>query len=173
MESLAAIYTALGKSGHSVFFVLESDGNSTQIQIGVKSKKNTFGGANAGALLQATFEGQFSGSCLKPMPNDELKSVFKKIEDYESNETTGVTAVTAIPSLSVTDREHFMQGMERFIDATEGQVYQAVILAEAVDEQLLKTIKLGYEQIYTQISPFAKKTFSYSQQERYYVATAQ
>ncbi|ENU80992.1 hypothetical protein F975_00850 [Acinetobacter sp. ANC 3789] len=165
LEGLAAIYTALGKSGYSIFFVLESDGNSTQIQIGVKSKTGTGAGTNAGQLLQATFEGQFSGSCLKRMSNAEINNVFARIEEYQKNDAAGVTAVTAIPSLSVTDREYFMQGMERFIDAAEGQIYQAIILAEVVDEQLLQIIKTGYEQIYTQISPFAKNTFSYSQQE--------
>ena len=57
---------------------------------------------------------------------------------------------------SVDNRENFMQGMERFIDAAEGKVYQAIILAESVAEEVLQTISRGYEQIYTQISPYAK-----------------
>lgn len=97
--------------------------------------------------------------------NTHLSKIFQNISDYEESESAGVTAVTAIPSISVENRENFMQGMERFIDAAEGKVYQAIILAEAVEEELLQTISRGYEQIYTQISPYAKKTFSYSQQE--------
>ncbi|MCU4421541.1 ATP-binding protein [Acinetobacter lwoffii] len=165
LESLTAIYTALGKSGHSLFFVLESDGNATQIYLGVKSKSSSFEGHSAGDLLKATFEGQFSGSSLSVVSNTHLSKIFQNISDYEESESAGVTAVTAIPSISVENRENFMQGMERFIDAAEGKVYQAIILAEAVEEELLQTISRGYEQIYTQISPYAKKTFSYSQQE--------
>ena len=165
LESLTAIYTALGKSGHSLFFVLESDGNATQIYLGVKSKSSSFEGHSAGDLLKATFEGQFSGSSLSVVSNTHLSKIFQNISDYEESESAGVTAVTAIPSISVENRENFMQGMERFIDAAEGKVYQAIILAGAVEEELLQTISRGYEQIYTQISPYAKKTFSYSQQE--------
>lgn len=165
LESLTAIYIALGKSGHSLFFVLESDGNATQIYLGVKSKSSSFEGHSAGDLLKATFEGQFSGSSLSVVSNTHLSKIFQNISDYEESESAGVTAVTAIPSISVENRENFMQGMERFIDAAEGKVYQAIILAEAVEEELLQTISRGYEQIYTQISPYAKKTFSYSQQE--------
>lgn len=165
LESLTAIYTALGKSGHSLFFVLESDGNITQIYLGVKSKSSCFEGHNAGELLKATFEGQFSGSSLSAVSNTHLSKIFQNTDDYEKSDSAGVTAVTAIPSISVENRENFMQGMERFIDAAEGKVYQAIILAEAVAEELLQTISRGYEQIYTQISPYAKKSFSYSQQE--------
>lgn len=165
LESLTAIYTALGKSGHSLFFILESDGNATQIYLGVKSKNSSFEGHSAGELLKATFEGQFSGSRLSTVSNIHLSEIFKNTLNYEESDSAGVTAVTAIPSLSVENRENFIQGMERFIDAAEGRVYQAIILAEAVDDRLLQTISRGYEQIYTQISPYAKKTFSYSQQE--------
>lgn len=165
LESLTAIYTALGKSGHSLFFVLESDGHTTQIYLGIKSKINSFEGHSAGELLKATFEGQFSGSSLSAISNTRLSEIFQNTVNYEESDSAGVTAVTAIPSLSVENRENFMQGMERFIDAAEGKVYQAIILAEAVAEELLQTISRGYEQIYTQISPYAKKTFSYSQQE--------
>lgn len=165
LESLTAIYTALGKSEHSLFFILESDGNTTQIYLGVKSKSGSFEGHSAGELLKATFEGQFSGSDLKTVTNIALLDIFQNTANYENNAGTGVTAVTTIPSLSVDNRENFMQGMERFIDAAEGKVYQAIILAESVAEEVLQTISRGYEQIYTQISPYAKKTFSYSQQE--------
>lgn len=165
LESLTAIYTALGKSGHSLFFVLESNGNETQIYLGVKSKSNNFEGHSAGDLLKATFEGQFPGSSLNAVSNTHLSKIFQNISDNEISESAGVTAVTAIPSISVENRENFMQGMERFIDAAEGKIYQAIILAEAVEEELLQTISRGYEQIYTQISPYAKKTLSYSQQE--------
>lgn len=165
LESLTAIYTALGKSGHSLFFILESDGNGTEVYVGVKSKNGGFEGHSAGELLKATFDGQFSGSDLKAVTNSNLLEIFQNTANYEDNLATGVTAITTVPSLSVDNRENFMQGMERFIDAAEGKIYQAIILAESVAEEVLQTISRGYEQIYTQISPYAKKTFSYSQQE--------
>ncbi|QOW45979.1 MULTISPECIES: ATP-binding protein [Acinetobacter] len=165
LESLVAIYTALGKAGHSIFFILEGNGDTTQIYIGVKSKSGDFEGQNAGDLLKSTFDGQFSGSKLTGVLNTELKEIFQTTVNHEKNDCSGVTAVTLIPSLSVDNRENFIQGMERFIDAAEGKIYQAIFLAEAVEEAVLHTIRRGYEQIYTQISPFSKNTFSYSTQE--------
>lgn len=58
-----------------------------------------------------------------------------------------------------------MQGLERFIDAAEGQKYQALILAEPVSGQQLNTIRLGYESAATQLSPLLKQSLSFGQNE--------
>lgn len=170
LESLAAAYTALGAAGHSVFLYLDGNGYETTVHLGVRAHARMMGDT-AGDLLCKAFRGHFSGSQLSELSNAELRCILNKVnpntnsnskeEDYRA----AVTAVTGVPSLSVEDREHFMQGIEHFLDAAEGRKYQALILAEPVSNASLDQIRLGYEGVATQISPLLKQSISYSENE--------
>ncbi len=169
LESLTAAYTALGVAGFAVFFVLDSDGVQTKLYIGTRGKPNRAQGQTAGNLLEQTFKGHFSGSLLHNLKNPDiqklLNSLYQENQDGASN-VQAVTAVTGVPSLAIEDsREHFMQGLERFIDAAEGKVYKAVILAEPVDSQQLAQIRLHLENVSTQISPLLKQQISFGKNE--------
>ena len=70
-----------------------------------------------------------------------------------------------MPSNAVIEREFFMQGLEKFIDAAEGRCYQALILAEPIDAIQLNSIQRGYESVATQLSPLLKQSLSFGENE--------
>lgn len=165
LESLAAAYTALGAAGHSVFLYLDGNGYKTTVHLGVRARAGVLGGT-AGNLLCKAFQGHFSGSRLSELPSAELRSILNKVNpEAKEGYQAAVTAVTGVPSLSVEDREHFMQGIEHFLDAAEGREYQALILGEPVSNASLDQIRLGYESVATQISPLLKQSISYGENE--------
>ncbi|MCL1623432.1 ATP-binding protein [Moraxella sp. Tifton1] len=164
LESLTAGYTALGVAGYSVFLLLNSNGIETDIYLGVRGQPKKTQGLAAGELLQKAFHGHFSGSSLKPM-NDKTLGLLDGIATTKNNITPSVTAVTGVPSLSVEEREHFMQGLEKFIDAAEGREYQALILAEPVGSGQLDKIRIGYEGVATQLSPLLKQSLSFGENQ--------
>ncbi|MBF4103014.1 hypothetical protein INT80_12680 [Gallibacterium anatis] len=94
-----------------------------------------------------------------------MKTVSGLIGKIGSSEDSIITAVSSVPSLSLDEREHFMQGLEHFIDAAEGRVYQALILAEPVSPKQLDLIQRGYEETATQLSPLLKTSLSYGENE--------
>ena len=161
LESATAAYTALGTAGYSVFFLLKSDGRETKLYIGTRGEPNQSLGKNAGELLEQVINGHFSGSLLA---NQDYQKVNQLLEGLENN-AQAITAVTGVPSLSLDDKAHFMQGLEHFIDAAEGKAYQALIIAEPVSPKQLEMIKTGYEQVSTQLSPLLKQTLSFGQNE--------
>ncbi|MGI2145917.1 helicase HerA domain-containing protein [Shewanella frigidimarina] len=163
LESITAAYTALGAAGYSVFIFLKSDGKETLLYIGTRGEPGKMLGQNSGDLLQETFKGHFPGSLLQSLNGTEVDSLLDGLIDPSSGST--VTAVSSVPSLSTTDQEHFMQGLERFIDAAESRVYEGLILAEPVSMQDLNTIRTGYEQVATQLSSLAKRQYSYGVQD--------
>lgn len=166
LESITAAYTALGAAGYAVFMLLKSNGKETTLYLGTRGAPKKSLGKNAGNLMAETFKGHFSGSHLKNLTGDVVKSLLENISGYSAvSNATSVSAVTGVPSLSVEEREHFMQGLERFIDAAEGREYQALILAEPVPGQQLNTIRLGYEHAATQLSPLLKQSLSFGQNE--------
>lgn len=165
LESTTAVYTALGAAGYSVFLFLCSNGVETEIYIGTRGEPGKMLGQNSGELLEETFKGHFSGSLLRKLKNQEINGLLNEMLEVKSDTSASVTAVTGIPALSTENREHFMQGLERFIDAAERRVYHAIILAEPVSSRNLDQIRVGYEQVATQLSPLLKQQISYGEQE--------
>ncbi|KAE9534123.1 ATP-binding protein [Ursidibacter arcticus] len=162
LESMTAAYTALGTAGYSVFLLLQSNGSETILYLGTRGTPNKMQGGTAGQLLDETFKGHFSGSQLERLKGKEGEMLMK---DFAAERSLSITAVTGVPSLSVEEREHFMQGLEHFIDAAEGREYQALILAEPVSAHQLDMIQAGYEGIATQLSPLLKQTLSFGENE--------
>lgn len=165
LESLTAAYTALGAAGYAVFLYLRSNGQETDVFIGARGEPGRMEGQNSGALLQETFKGHFAGSALKPLNGLQVRELLENLEKTKLSPTTSVTAVTGVPALSTENRDHFMQGLERFIDAAEQREYQALILAEPVSPNNLDVIRQGYEQVATQLSPLLKTTLTYGEQD--------
>jgi len=165
LESLTAAYTALGAAGYTVFLYLNSNGQETDVFIGTRGEPGRMEGQNSGALLYETFRGHFAGSSLKPLDGVQVRKLLDDLEQTKQLPTTSVTAVTGVPALSTENRDHFMQGLERFIDAAEQRIYQALILAEPVSPSNLDVIKEGYEQVATQLSPLLKTQLSYGEQD--------
>lgn len=156
LESMTAAYTALGTAGYSVFLLLQSNGSETMLYLGTRGAANKMQGGTAGQLLDETFKGHFAGSQLNRLKGKESEELIK---DFASERSLSITAVTGVPSLSVEEREHFMQGLEHFIDAAEGREYQALILAEPVSAHQLDRIQAGYEGVATQLPHYSNKHF--------------
>ena len=165
LESTTAAYTALGAAGFSVFLILRSNGIETDLYIGTRGEPGKTLGHSSGELLRETFKGHFSGSSLVPLQQQEADVLLGAVQAEKANPSASITAVTGVPALSTENREHFMQGLERFIDAAERRVYHAIILAEPVSSQNLDLIRAGYEQVATQLSPLLKQQLSFGEQD--------
>jgi hypothetical protein len=80
-----------------------------------------------------------------------------------------VSCVAALRDKSKTEDKAFIQGIERFIDAMDGDAYTALFLAEPVTEETQAGIRNGYEELYSALSPFRKTTWSYTENESHAV----
>ncbi|WP_445769104.1 ATP-binding protein [Rheinheimera sp.] len=163
LESTTAAYTALGAAGYTVFLFLKSDGKETLLYIGTRGEPGKMLGQNSGDLLQETFKGHFPGSKLSPLNGNDVDALLDELSADNTYKT--VTAVSSVPGLSTEDQTHFMQGLERFIDAAESRTYEGLILAEPVSMQALNTVRTGYEQVATQLSALSNRQYSYGIQD--------
>ncbi|EOX4279927.1 type VI secretion protein [Vibrio cholerae] len=163
LESTTAAYTALGAAGYTVFLFLKSDGKETLLYIGTRGEPGKMLGQNSGDLLQETFKGHFPGSKLTSLNGTQVDALLDGLCEESSSKT--VTAVSSVPGLSTEDQTHFMQGLERFIDAAESRTYEGLILAEPVSMQALNTVRTGYEQVATQLSALSNRQYSYGIQD--------
>ena len=166
LESLAAIYTALGTRGCSVFLYLEGKNGKTDVYIGVKGKEGL--AEVGGESITSAFNGHFTGSELT------RENAINKLQPLSANFGLyrAVTSASCVPSISIEERDNFMQGLEHFIDAAENQNYQALILAEPVSNQELNAIEAKYANIATQLSPLLKQQISFGENSSESIGTS-
>lgn len=166
LESLMAIYTALGARGCTIFLYLEGKNGKTDVYLGVKGKN---GLAEVGEkLITSAFNGHFTGSELTH------ENAINKLQPLSANFGLyrAITSASCIPSISIEERDNFMQGLEHFIDAAENQDYQALILAEPVSNQELNAIEAKYADIATQLSPLLKQQVSFGENSSESIGTS-
>lgn len=164
LESATAAYTAMGASGYSVFMLLQSDGaGQHDLYLGTRCSPTEQRGIYAGELLETTFTGHFTGSKLSLVNGKDTNAIFSKAFCDEGKKA--ITAVTGIPALTTEDKESFIQGIERLIEAAGKKQYIALILAEPVSSQGLQAIQEGYESIATELSPFLTTQLTYGSQD--------
>lgn len=175
-EKLVSLYASLGKSPAAAAIIIKSDGISTHVYICAKSNGDSDKTKATSRLLKDGFLAQFPGSqliSLSPDKTDELMDtiVGQPLDSY-------VRSVSIMPSRREEERQNYglelsAQGLEKFIDSMSrkekgeyrGKKYTAVFLAQPVAQAEIEACKLAYEQLYTLLSPFAKESVSYSENE--------
>ncbi len=74
--------------------------------------------------------------------------------------STCVSSVSGVASLK-SDKDHgFIQGIERLLDSVKGEL-SVLIIADRLDEEEISDKKLAYQNLYSDISPFAERQLSY------------
>lgn len=171
-DKLMNVYNAVSICGGSLINLIISDGVNVDYYIGVKAS-DVNNVATCQATLSGTFEGNFPGSRIELQKKTALEDSISKIfESTREDKNRIVSVVTGIPGLRRTDnkKESFMQGIEKIIDSMRGQKYAIVIISDPIDSKKLIQMKDSYEKIYSQLSPFATTSLSYSESDSNAVA---
>ena len=115
--------------------------------------------------LQKVLSSNFPGSETRGIPRQEEKELLDGAFGDTQEAVASVSCVAALRDKSKTEDKAFVQGIERFMDAMDGEVYTALFLAEPVSAETQAEIRSGYENLYSSLSPFRKSTWSYSENQ--------
>ena len=115
--------------------------------------------------LQKVLLSNFPGSDIKGIPPEAGKKLLEEAFGEEQEAVASVSCVAALRDKSKTEDKAFVQGIERFMDAMEGEKYTALFLAEPVSNETQAAIRSGYENLYSTLSPFRKSTWSYTENQ--------
>ncbi len=160
-DKLKSVYSALHSLDSSVALMIQSDGNAVRFFIGIKSMANT---AIAGDVLESTLKGNFPGINCRNLSVSETE---KLIDDVKQSGIKSLASVSVVPSMREEnfDTESFVQGIEKFIDTMSGKVYVTVCLATPLNKMVTEQRKHGYEELCSALSPHAKLSFAYGENE--------
>lgn len=158
---LATAFHALSNKPCTLVLLLQSDGQTNEFYLGVRSRDKRYSTATMKKMLEQSILGLFPGSKTAEYLNEELK------EDLSRLSVGCVSSVTCVADYkqdkdSVKNQD-FVQGLEKFVYSMQGKPYTAVCIANNLSHDDLADTRKEYEQIYTQLSPFANMQYNFAQ----------
>lgn len=165
LDKLMNVYNSVALCGGTLIHIILSDGNRVEYYIGTRASNiNEISACQS--VLFGTFEGNFPGSKLIQQDKAGLTACLDKVFASSAREQSPViSAVSGIPGLRSENNKEFAQGMEKLIDSMSGKKYAMITIAEPVSSEQLLELKDNYEEIFSQLSPFAKITQTYSESD--------
>lgn len=179
LQKLSTVYHSSMALGCSLAVMVDvpADGAPADIYLGVRQNPGRQSIDNrdlaiSGDALEKGMKSNFPGSEVQELHQEEIDALLE--DDNGSfglaqSAIASVSCVAALRDKSKTEDKAFIQGIERFIDAMDGDAYTALFLAEPVTEETQAGIRNGYEELYSALSPFRKTTWSYTENESHAV----
>lgn len=164
-DKLTSVYNALYNLSISAALFLVGDARGVSFYFAVRSQEYA---SLAGQVLESMLYSNFPGIVLRGMNQEEIRRFLEGlgINADGKSMTKGLGSVSLIPSLR--DREkkdQFVQGMEKFINTMRHRSYVAVLLAVPLQAADIANRKHGYEELYSTLSPHAKLTYAYGENQ--------
>jgi len=154
----ASVFNSVQNLNCGVFIIADSNGEKTEFYMGVRSLDDKRTTKSLKETLRNALCGQFPGVKTVNLLDPEAEDFLAKID---SNNIAAVSCVSCNKDDEFKDNERFIQGLEKLALAMQGQCYTAVILAKSTPAEQLAELRRAYEQIYTDLSPFANMQYSY------------
>ena len=154
-----------------------ADGAPADIYLGVRQNPGRQSIDNrdlaiSGDALEKGMKSNFPGSEVQELHQEEIDALLEDDNGSFGSAQSAIASVSCVAAFrdkSKTEDKAFIQGIERFIDAMDGDAYTALFLAEPVTEETQAGIRNGYEELYSALSPFRKTTWSYTENESHAV----
>lgn len=154
----ASVFNSIQNLNCSMFIVADSDGQKTEFYMGIRALDDARTTKSLKDTLRNALRGQFPGVKTTDLLDSAAADFLQSIPN---GNIAAVSCVANNKNTEFTDNERFIQGLDKLVLAMQGQHYTAVVLAQSTPAAQLAEIRQAYENIYTQISPFANMQLSY------------
>lgn len=179
LQKLSTVYHSSMALGCSLAVMIDvpADGAPADIYLGVRQNPGRQSIDNrdlaiSGDALEKGMKSNFPGSEVQELHQEEIDALLEDDNGSFGSAQSAIASVSCVAALrdkSKKEDKAFIQGIERFIDAMDGDAYTALFLAEPVTEETQAGIRNGYEELYSALSPFRKTTWSYTENESHAV----
>lgn len=154
----ASVFNAVQNLNCGVFIIADSNGQKTSFYMGVRSLNDKRTTKSLKDTLRNALTGQFPGVKTIDLLDPQAEEVIAAIQ---SKNIAAVSCVANNKDAEFKDNERFIQGLEKLALAMHGQRYTTIVLAKSASAEQLAETRRAYEDIYTNLSPFANMQLSY------------
>ena len=166
IDKFVTVLNAAYSSNATVVTLISGHKQYTDYYLGVVSKdvfqqNETI--ETQGETLKGVLTGNFPGLEIISVSGDNKKRLLNNSFVYDY--VTAISGVASIRKEKNNSYEKFVQGIEHLVDSLQGREYSVIVIADPVDASEIAATKLGYESLYTQLSPFLKTSVSFNESE--------
>lgn len=162
-DKFISVFSSLHSLKSAVAIIVHSSVKHIYFYAATRAEDNP---ALAGETLRSVLRGNFPGIDISETFDSKKKEqILARLSSPEFGEAKSLATVSLIPSERDEDKDRFIQGMEKFFDTMGGKVFNAIFLASPVDNNGLTVRKRGYEELYSNLSPYAKFSMSFAHSE--------
>ncbi len=155
-HKFASVFNALSTVKTAVFVIIDSDGTKTDFYMGIRADDNYRTTFSIHKMLKNAIIGQFSGVKIQ-----EISDIKNIVDSIKCSSISSVSCIANTRDENLKDNRQFVQGLEKLALAMQGEKYTGIIIANTTNQEQLKAIRRGYEQVYTQLSPFSSIQINY------------
>ncbi|WP_141081013.1 ATP-binding protein [Campylobacter devanensis] len=159
-DKLSNVFHSVWNANGSILLLIKGKKDSTEIYMGIKNVlfDDSDDGINHTTLLseilennlKANFPGTKSELIRKPKVEELLRDI------SNSSTVASVSDIAALQSEEENKDRVFIQGIEKLIDAMNGDEYTMLLIADPVSQNDLKMAKLALESQYSHLVPFSE-----------------
>jgi len=164
IDKLVTVFNAAYSSHATVVTLIKGYGSYTDYYLGVVSKDIEQNAVSTqGAVFNGALTGNFPGVELESLSCNAIKALCDRV--FECNHITSISGITSLRNEEEKDFEKFVQGIEHLVDSLQGRDYSVIVIADPVNANDISLVKSGYEQLYTQLSPFLETSLSFNESD--------
>lgn len=164
-DKFTTVFNTLATYNASVFVVIDSDGQNTNVYLGVRNNENNDeikrSTVTLGDTLKNTLIGNFPGVKIVNENRSKIKELCNKISNQ--NNVTSVSVVANQKNGKERTNEEFVQGLEKLVLSMDGRQFIGLIIAENQAPVMIQEQRKFYQNLYTQLSPLQKEQYSTSE----------
>lgn len=163
LPQFASVFNTLQNLDCAVFLMVRSDGKKNDFYIGIRALDDNHTPKSLKDTLRNALVGHFPGVKTKEMSETAIRALTEEM--CVQNNIASVSCVPKDKGVHAENEAGFVQGLEKFILAMQGQEYTMLVLAKSESAQQLEAVRHAYEEIYSTLSPFATMQLTYGENE--------
>ena len=160
-DKFVSVVSAMTYTASSLFLVVDGHEDRTDFYIGIKNHDSDRVSSSVSSTLKNSINGQFPGAILKEVSKEKTGDLLNKW-----GKSASISSCVGVPTYKSSRGDYtnanYIQGIEKLVKAMQGKVYTAIILASNTNADEIKETRLGYENIYTELSAIATRQLAYS-----------
>lgn len=170
VSKLATAFSALANKPCTLVLLIRSNGRTSKFYLGVRSRDKRFSSGTMRQLLEQSLLGLFPGSHTQDYFQEDLQA---DLCDLDIGAVSSVSCIADYKQNPSNDGDnHFIQGLEKFVDSMQGKSFTAICIANSLGHGDLVSTRKEYENIYTLMSPFATMQYNFALNQSSSVSTS-
>ena len=170
-EKFISALSAMTYADCSILLIVDGYEDHTDFYLGIRNNDSEKENRSVADTFRASLKGQFPGIILDDCSIIEKgeNSSDQEILLHRINQASTVSSFVGVPSYKDEDgtytNANYVQGIEKLALAMQGRRYTSIILASNLTPGTIAEMRVGYENLYTQLSAISTQQLAYSANE--------